>query len=239
MMMSALILGLSYEHCLKIFDDVWNKFPELWAGQWKDYKLLWITPIDPNLLVTAKQPVRKMEDIKGLQIRIPNAISADVIKQMLAVPVSMSSGDWIVSLDKGTTDGAAMSNGSLLDYKIGEKVRYVTYYSLGPGILFLTMNKDTWKDLSPEMQQVINNSAGWGRQHMIDCKRQSEKEAIDYLKSKGVEFIKLSADQFARWDATIKPVFDKMANDLNAKGFPGTALVTYALERAKYYSTQE
>ena len=239
LMLSQLILGLNYENCLKIFEDIWNQFPEMWADQWKDYKLLWITSIDPNLVVTVKRSVRTLDDMKGLQLRIPNAMTANMLKILGATPVSMSSGDWIVSLDKGTTDGAATSLGSLLDYKIGEKIDYVTYYSLGPGIIFLAMNKKSWNSLSPDLQTIIDTSAAWGRQDMIATKKESEKMAIDYLKANGVEFLKLSADEYARWEKTIQPVFDKMAQDLDAKGFPGTSLVKFALERAKFYSTNE
>ena len=239
LMLSQLILGLDYENCLKIFEDMWNKFPEMWAGQWKDYKLLWITTIDPNLLVTVKKPVKALDDMKGLQLRIPNAMTASMIKNLDATPVSMSSGDWIVSLDKGTTDGAATSLGSLLDYKIGEKIDFITNYSLGPGILFLAMNKKSWSRLSPDIQTVFDASAKWGKQDIIKTKKESEAKAIQYLKSNGVEFFKLSPDEYAKWGKTIQPVFDKMATDLNAKGFPGTAMVNYALERARFYSKSE
>ena len=239
LMLSQLILGLNYENCLKIFEDIWNQFPELWADQWKDYKLLWITTIDPNLLVTVKKPVKTLENMHGLQLRIPNAMTASMVKTLDATPVSMSSGDWIVSLDKGTTDGAATSLGSLLDYKIGEKIDYITRYSLGPGILFLAMNKKSWSRLSPDIQKVLDASAKWGKQDIIETKKKSETKAIEYLKSNGVEFFNLSPEEYARWENTVQPVFDKMASDLDAKGFPGTALVKYALERAKFYSTEE
>lgn len=239
LMLSQLILGLNYENCLKIFEDIWNAFPEMWADQWKDYKLLWITTIDPNLLVTVKKPVRTLDDMQGLQLRIPNAMTASMLKTLSATPVSMSSGDWIVSLDKGTTDGAATSLGSLLDYKIGEKIDCITCYSLGPGIIFLAMNKKSWNRLSPEIKDIMDASAKWGRQDLIETKKKSEIKAIEYLKSNGTEFFKLSPNEYARWEKTIQPVFDKMARDLNAKGFPGTDLVNYALERARFYSMVE
>jgi TRAP-type C4-dicarboxylate transport system substrate-binding protein len=235
MVMSQLILGLNYANCLKIFDDLWNEFPELWEGQWSNFKLIDVSTAEANLLFTTKKPVRSLKDLKGLQIRVPSATVADLFTALGAAPVSMSTADWVISLDKGTTDGASVTFSSLSDYKIAEKLKYYTYYSTGPGISFLIMNKDTWNSLSPDLQKVIDNNSDWIKQEMIQSKMATEKEGIEYAKSSGGEFITLSENEYARWDAAVKPVYDKIAADLNAAGYPGTELVNYALERAKYY----
>ena len=41
-----------------------------------------------------------------------------------------------------------------------------------------------------------------------------------------------------RWNEAVKPVYDKMAADMNALGFPGTELVDFALGLAKIVSRQ-
>ena len=211
MVMSQLILGLNFANCLEIFDDIWNEFPDLWEGQWDKFKLIWITVIDPNLVFTVDTPVRTLEDIKGLQIRMPNAVAADMFKALGAAPVSMSTADWVVSLDKGTTDGAATSSGSILDHQVGEKVKYCTFYSTGPGVTFLIMNKDKYNSLSPDLQKVIDDSMEWGKQDFIQSKMDAEKESYEYLAANGVELIDLSADEYAKWDAAVQPVFDGIA----------------------------
>lgn len=239
LVLSQLILGLNYENCLKIFDDIWNQFPEMWAGQWEKFKLLWITVIDPNLLFTVDKPVRKMEDIKGLQIRMPSKTAGDMLKALGAAPVSMSTADWVVSLDKHTTDGAATSIGSILDHKVGPKLKYLTRYSTGPGVCFLIMNKKKYESLPPELQKVLDETAEWGKQDFIQAKKDAEKQAYEYVKSCGMEVIDLSPEEYARWDAAVQPVFDQIAADLNKAGFPGTELVKFALERAKFYQSQQ
>ncbi len=168
MVMSQLILGLDYNKCLSIFDDIWNQFPSLWEGQWDKFKLIWITTIDPNLLFTVDKPVRTLEDLKGLQIRMPSATAADMFKALGAAPVSMSTADWVVSLDKKTTDGAATSVGSVLDNQVGEKLKYCTRYSTGPGVTFLVMNKQRYDSLPAELQKVIDDNMAFGLQDMID-----------------------------------------------------------------------
>lgn len=234
----ALVQGRDHASCLSIFDDIWNEFPELWAGQWDKYKLLWVTVADPNLLVTVKKPVRTMADAKGLQLRMPSKDAGNVLKLLGAAPVEMSTGDWVVSLDKGTTDGAVTSIGMILDHQIAEKVKYVTKYSLGTGIAFLAMNKDKYESLPADLQKVIDDSMEFGKQEFIRIKADGEKDGLAYMTGAGMEIIDLSADERQKWDATVRPAFDAIASDLDSKGFPGTELVNFALERAKYYQEQ-
>jgi TRAP-type C4-dicarboxylate transport system substrate-binding protein len=238
MVMSQLILGLDYENCLKIFDDMWNEFPDLWNGQWEKFKVIWVTVIDPNLLVTTEKAVRTLDDIKGQQIRMPSKWAGEMLKNLGAAPVEMPTADWVVSLDKHTTDGAVTSVGSVLDHQVGEKLKYCTRYSTGPGVTFLIMNKQKYESLPADLQKVIDDNMEFGLQDFVQAKKDSEIEAIAYMEQSGVEFIDLTPEEYAKWDAAVQPVFDQIAKELNDAGHPGTELVEFALERAKFYQSQ-
>jgi len=232
----ALVQGRDHADCLSIFGDIWNEFPELWSGQWENFKLLWITVADPNLLVTVDKPVRSMADISGLQLRMPSKDAGNVLKLLGAAPVEMSTGDWVVSLDKGTTDGAVTSIGMVLDHQIADKVKYVTKYSLGTGIAFLAMNKEKYESLPADLQKIIDDSMEFGKQEFTQTKRDGEKTGLEYMQSAGMEVITLPVEEQKKWDATVRPAFDAIATDLDGKGFPGTELVNFALERAQFYA---
>lgn len=234
--LTQLVRGLNMPDGVKILDDIQNKYPDLMNSQWKDFKVIYIIPTHPTIIYTVEKPVRKMEDLKGLELRVPNALLADFLKNLGATPVSMSTPDWITSLDKGTTDGGATTVGSMLDFQIAEKFKYATYYAMGSSISFLIMNKDSWNNLSPEMQQVIDGTMDWARQDIIETWTASEKQTLEFSKEKGIQFIELSPDEYARWDAAVKPVYDKMAADMNAAGYPGTELVNFAMERSTFYA---
>ena len=236
--LSQLIRGLNYQSCLNILDDILTQFPDLWADQWKDFELIWLTTIDPNLIITLDKPVHTLSDLKGQQLRIPNPKAADILKRLGATPVSMPPADWIVSIDKGMTDGATTSLGSLLDYKIGAKIKYVTRYSTGPGMVFLTMNKRSYNRLSPEHKAIIDNAKQFGKQDMINTKKTELQHATDYLKENGVQYIDLPEQEMALWDETTLPVLKEIGDELNKKGFPGTKLVDFAIDRAEFYKNK-
>jgi TRAP-type transport system periplasmic protein len=231
--LTQLVRGKSLADGVRIFDALWAKYPDIMASQWKDYKLLWIIPSLPTILYTVEKPVRTMDDMKGLEIRVPNAITADFMKALGASPVSMSTPDWITSLDKGTTDGGATACGSMIDFQIAEKFKYATVFSMGCSVNFLIMNMDAWNKLSPAFQKVIDDSLVAARESAIAAWAESEKKAQAYSLEKGIEFIELSAEESAKWNAAIQPVYDKMAADMDKAGVPGTDIVKTALDLAK------
>ena len=173
--LTQLVRGKDTLDGIRIFEAIWAKYTELMESQWKDFKLLWIFPTHSSALFTTEKPVRTMADIKGLEIRVPNAILADFMKNLGASPISMSTPDWITSLDKGTTDGGATTVGSMYDFQIADNFKYCTNFAMGCSVNWLAMNMDTWNSLSPELQKIIDDSLVSARQKAIDAWVESEK----------------------------------------------------------------
>mgnify|MGYP000856951000 CR=1 FL=1 len=228
--LTQLVRGMSTADGVRIFDALWAEYADIMESQWKDFKVLWVLPSVPTAIFTVKQEVRTMEDMKGLQIRVPNAINGEIQKLLGAAPVSLAVTDWLASLDKGTTDGAATTVGSMFDFQIGEKFKYCTMFPLGNSINFMIMNKDKWNSLSPDVQKIIDDSLPEARQEMIDTWAQVEVDTRTYCEEKGIQFIDLAPDEMARWNEAIRPVFDKMAAEMDEAGYPGTEIVDMAWE---------
>jgi TRAP-type transport system periplasmic protein len=228
-----LILAKDTPTADKIYTALYNKYTDVFNNEWKSYKFLWLVPTLPTFLYTVDKPVKTMDDLKGLQIRAPSKLVTDLVKSLGGTPVSMSMPDWIVSLDKHTTDGAATTTGTLPDFQVGPKLKYCTTYSFGTSMWFMAMNLNTYNKLSPDLQKVIDNSIGWGRDDEIKTWTTYNQSAMDYAKASGVTIIDLPASEKDKWDLATKVVYDGIANDLNSKGYPGTAFVSTALDLAK------
>jgi TRAP-type C4-dicarboxylate transport system substrate-binding protein len=235
--LGRVVRGLNHDSCVKIHDDIYNEFTDIMDSQWKDYKLIWEVPIHPNILFFTNKKVTKLEDMKGQQIRCPS-LAVPMMEKLGATPVEMSTSDWIISLDKGTTDGGSTSIGSVEDYHIAEKFKYAVYYCCGTGIQFLAMNLDTYNNLAPEQQKAIDNTLEWARNDIIKNWSDLEVSGIDYIESEGVEFIYLTPDEYSRFENAIRPTCDDMADYLDSKGYPGTEIVKFGLERSDFYNSK-
>ncbi len=231
--LTQLVPGQDTLDGVRIFEAIWNEFPDLMESQWTDFKVLWLVPSLPTFFYLTDKVVHTMEDMKGLELRVPSAILGDITKNLGALPISMPMQDWINSLDKGTTDGGTSTTGGMYDFQIADKFECTPNFSLGCSINFFIMNMDSWNRLPPEFQKVIDDSLEWSRQDAIDTWVEDEKMTHEYSLEKGIQFIELTDDEYARWDEAVKPVYDKMAADMDALGHPGTELVNFALGLAK------
>lgn len=220
----------------RVYEDIWRKFPKIMAEEWKEVKILWLAPSGFQVICSRKA-IRTLEDIKGLQIRVPSKEVADLMKDLGAAPVFMSTADFMVALEKGTVDGGLAQPGAVADNKIGDKLRFLLMLSLGAPIpVYAIMNKDSYNNLPADLKRVIDNSCEWGKEGTAKFWSDSYEEAKKYFKTEGVELVELSREERARWVPIVEHARDRVGADLDAKGYPGTEIVRFIRERVEHYA---
>lgn len=103
----------------------------------------------------SKVPVRGVADLKGLKIRSPEGLAADVFKRAGAAPVSMSGSETYGALDKGVIDAADNSAYANND---ANGMHKIAKFPIFPGIhstpiLQFTVSEMVWDELT-EAEQV-------------------------------------------------------------------------------------
>jgi TRAP-type C4-dicarboxylate transport system substrate-binding protein len=220
----------------RVYEEIWKKFPKVMGEEWKEVKILWLSS---SMLqaVSTRKPVRVLEDMKGLQIRVPSRELGDLMKDLGAAPAFMSTADFVVAIEKGTVDGAVIQPGAIHDNKLGRRIKSVLDLSLGaPTPVSAIMNKDTFNQLPPDLQSVIDSSCGFGKESTLKIWVEAFDNALKYFKDEGVEYVRLSPEERARWTPIVDRARDRVGADLDAKGFPGTEIVQFIKERVKHYA---
>jgi TRAP-type C4-dicarboxylate transport system substrate-binding protein len=211
--------------CSKALWSVYNKFPKL-KEEYGGVKMLWLHVTPAVKLITRKKPVKTLEDLKGLKIRVSGATAVKMGKALGFTPVSMPMGDLYLGLEKGVIDGVALPTEILISRRIGEVTKYVTDIDLGHDTFFVVMNLASWNRLSPDTQKVFEELSGeWAVDFTGKAWDRFDKEAEVKVKAKGIEFISLSPEEKARWTERLTPIKDEYAAELDAKGLPGTEVL--------------
>ncbi len=219
----------------RILDEIRKKFPE-WNKEWEAVKLLWAASDGPAVIVTRSRPVRTLEDLKGLQLRVPVREAAEGLKALGGTPVGMPLSDYVIALEKGTVDGGSMQKRAIQSYKIAPSAKYATLMSLyNPSNWFTAMNLSKWKSLPPDLQKVIEDNCEWGKRDCAETFDAGDKEGVEWAKKQGMEFIPLKPEEKKRWLAILGETYGKMAKALDAKGIPATKVFSFIRERMEEY----
>ncbi|QDC11203.1 TRAP transporter substrate-binding protein [Oceanicola sp. D3] len=150
----------------------------------------------------SKVPVRTVEDLKGLKIRSPEGLAADVFKRAGAAPVSMSGSETYGALEKGVIDAADNSAYANND---ANGMHKIAKYPIFPGIhstpiLQFTVSQQAWDEMSETEQVALETwylAAYNGlRRHMDRLDRQlvardkaaGELEVIDWSQEERDKF---------------------------------------------------
>jgi len=170
-------------------------------------------------LTNSKRPVRKPEDLDGLKIRVVGSpIFIDTFRAMGANPLSVNWSETLTALQQGTVDGQENPVASIIiPYKLWEFNKNITlwHYAIDP--LILGVSKQTWESFDPNDREIVVKAA---REAMAWNKKEARKglegstEAIDMLKSKGMEVVILSTKDTAAFKAKTKSVYDKWVKEI-------------------------
>ena len=107
---------------------------------------------------TSKVPIRTIEDLKGVKVRMPEGLAATVFERAGASPVALPSSEVYTSLDKGVVDAADFSSYTM-DESIG--LHKIAKFPIYPGIhsmpvIQFTVNKAAWDSLTPAQQAILD-----------------------------------------------------------------------------------
>ncbi len=219
----------------RILDEIRKKFPA-YDKEWQGVKELFVIAIGPATLVTKSKPLRTLDDIKGLQIRIPVREAAEMLQALGGTPVGMPMSELLISLQKGTVDGASVQLYAIESFKLAPMAKYCTLFSLyNPSNYFVAMNWDRWKELPPDLQKVIDDSREWFKAEMVKAYDNGDKGSVGWAKKKGMKFTKLSPEERKKWLGVIGPVQDRLAKDLDSRGYPATEVLKFIRERMDEY----
>lgn len=117
-------------------------------------KLMGVWPIGP-VVVWCNAPVKSLADLKGKKIRAFNRTMSDFVQGAGGVPVSMSFGDMVTGLQRGTVDCAITSPRSGLKSGLAEVTTHVLKVSLGWAVVIDAFNTKAWAALDKPTQNFL------------------------------------------------------------------------------------
>jgi TRAP-type C4-dicarboxylate transport system substrate-binding protein len=186
-------------------------------------------------IMTTKKPVRTLEDLKGLKIRC-TGFYADWLNRIGSTGVMLTYGETYEAMQKGTLDGTVTDILGGASQRFHEVCKYMTLMNAGPTSAVGIMNLRVWNSFSKDIQKMIlqvgkEEGVPWWIKYLNSRFAKDRK----IMKEAGVQFIKISEKERARWKAAAKPMWSKWAADREKEGLPGRKVLELYKKTSEKY----
>lgn len=179
-------------------------------------------------IMNDKQPINKLEDMKGLkfrtlesqqQIQMWNATGAN------ATPIAFT--ELYSALQQGTVDGAESPLALMYAQKFQEVQKYLTLsghlYSPWP----VLMNKAFFDELPADLQKAVEDAVEETKAHNRQLSADDEKKSLKLLEEGGMTYNELSADEKTRFQEAMQVVYPEI------EGLAGEEIFKKLMEEIK------
>lgn len=203
------------------------------ADDYKSVKVMFLHVHAGQAIHMVEKEVRTPDDLKGMKMRIPTRTGAWIIEALGAAPASMPVPALPQALSKKVVDGAFIPWEIIPPLKLQDvtkvQVEGPNRVRFGTTTFQVSMNRDTWAKLSPEVQRAFDANNGEARVRAVGkVWTDSEAGGIAVAKKAGNKHIQLTEAQLAMFKAKLEPVVQRWIDEVKGKGIDGQALVAQA-----------
>jgi len=173
-----------------------------------DAKVLGLWSNDAPVLLTRERPVRTLEDMNGLKIRVSTRSLIPFIEALGASAVMQPGTVVHQSLTTGVIDGVAISPSGIVAFQLHEPAAYLTTWLPASGLPFvLLMNRGVYESLSPEERGWIDQAADASLSLAgATAYARAGADGLRLAEEAGVEIIDLPEREIRRFERAIASV---------------------------------
>lgn len=177
--------------------------------------------------IHSRVPIRSLAELKGKVIACQDPKIAEALQAMGAAVSVMKLAEIYTALERKVVDGVACAWGAVAALRFYEVAKYHTLIGICPATSHWLINRKAWDKLTP-LQQTNIKLAGPGLQNWIMI---ANVNASMFVRTKlctpekGHEMIELSPQDMKKMRSLFRPMWNKWAEEIEKKGYPGKAIL--------------
>jgi tripartite ATP-independent transporter DctP family solute receptor len=151
------------------------------------------------------RPIVTSADLAGLKIRVPgNPARVALFEALGAAPTQIDIGEAYLALEQGVLDGQENPLKVIDAFSFYEKQRYLSLTSHIYSPVYLTINEDSWQELSPEIQQGLEKAAAAAAATSRNAGTEADKQLLTKFEDAGVEVNEADVNQLSEAVAGVR-----------------------------------
>lgn len=186
------------------WDEIWRLIESDWWKEQTDkleangIKMLTANWIYGERHTLTTKPVRTVEDLKGMKIRVPNnLIQVKGFEVLGASPTPLALGEVYTSLQQGVIEGVENPLPVLYNGRFHEVAKYLTLDGHIKNATTWITGTAFFDTLTEEQQNILmetGNEAGLYNNELVEA---LDEEMVEKFKAEGVEIIEVDSSEFA------------------------------------------
>jgi len=161
-------------------------------------------------LTNSKRPVKTVDDIAGLKLRvIPNPINIDWVKALGANPTPLPFPELYSALEQGAVDGQENPVATIKGAKLYEVQKYMTLTNHQYNPQSVVVSKKFWDSLAPADRKVLQEAATESAAYQRTQSRAQLQAGMEDLRKGGMQITELPPAEIAKLREKMKPVIAK------------------------------
>ncbi len=158
---------------------------------------------------TANKPLRKLDDFKGMKIRIQSSkILEGEIKAFGAIPQVMAFSEVYTALQQGVVDGEENTPSNKYTQKMHEVQKHMTLSDHGVVMYAVIVNKKFWDGLPADIRRSLGEAMAESTQYVWDIAKKENEDALAKIKAaKTTDVYVLPQAEKAVWRRAMLPLY--------------------------------
>jgi TRAP-type transport system periplasmic protein len=179
-------------------------------------------------LITSERPVRSLDDLRGMRIRVPGELLS-VLRGLGADPVSMPMSGVYSALAKGTIDGVVAPADTFRALHLAEIAAYFTPLAVPRGAYpARAMGMRRWRQLTDAQREVLEAAIPVWEAALAEENRGALEEGWRYALEQGVIEVAIGAEDQARFETLYGQDAESNAAALSRYGIDGVSVLAAA-----------
>jgi TRAP-type C4-dicarboxylate transport system substrate-binding protein len=198
------------------------------ADEFREVRPICFSCSDRGVLHT-NQPVRTVEDVKGLKLHVPTRFTAAALRALDATPVPMPNAQLPLAITQHVVDGCVDPWNVVPALKLNDLLKAHTEFadaSLGSTTYVLVMNPAAYDKLPRDLKTVIDANSGQAAATMAGAMWDLQAAAVaDMVSERGDMITTLQPEAVAHWRKATQPAIDAWLKDAREHRIAGDKLL--------------
>jgi C4-dicarboxylate-binding protein DctP len=168
--------------------------------------------------VLSSNPVKTLEDWKGMMVGAISPTMAVLIKELGGSPVTVMWTDLYTSLQKGVIDGTVNGTHGSIENGLMDVCTDVSYFFGSSGWNGFTINLDLWKSMPADVQQILLEEVDKAVDWIHNRFAQWEVEDLKTFQKRGMNIHIISDSEREKWHERLRNYQDKQLSNMGEFG---------------------